>query len=126
MDTRSKILTVDQALALSPARPLVVVTGLFDLMRAAHVQALAAVRAQTSPAALLAVVLPCPSEVLSQAARAEMAAALRMIDYVVSADEPDVNRIAAALRPSAVVRLEDADAALVRELIAHVHRRQNG
>ncbi|MGO9256988.1 MAG: hypothetical protein ACLQU1_11890 [Bryobacteraceae bacterium] len=124
MDTRSKILTLESALALEPARPLAVAAGLFDVLRAAHARDLAEVRRRTSAGALMAVVLPHPDEVLSQRARAEMVAALRVIDYVVTANDADLDRIAAALHPTAVIRLEDADRQRVQQLIAHVHRRQ--
>jgi glycerol-3-phosphate cytidylyltransferase-like family protein len=124
MDSRNKILTLEEALALRPVRPFTVVTGLLDLLRAAHVRALQDVRRQTRAATLMAVVLPHPDAVLGQRERAEMAAALRVLDYVVTADVADLDRIAAALQPDAVARLEDADAARVRELIAHVQSRQ--
>lgn len=123
MDTRSKILTVESALALDPPRPLVMVSGLFDILRAAHTRDLADLR--RSPAsALMAVVLPGPAAMLGQRARAELVAALRMIDYVVAAADADLDPIAAALQPAAVVRLEDADRRRLQQLIAHVHRRQ--
>ena len=124
MDTRNKILTVEAALALAPARPLAVVAGLFDLVRSAHVRALRDVRDRTGAAALLAVVLPQAGTVQTQRVRAEMAAALCMIDYVVTTDVADLHRIAAALHADAVAHLEEDDAARVRELIAHVHSRQ--
>ena len=72
----------------------------------------------------MAVVLPHAEAVLSQRARTELVAALRVIDYVVTANDADLDRIAAALAPAAVVRLEDADRVRVRQLIAHVHSRQ--
>jgi bifunctional ADP-heptose synthase (sugar kinase/adenylyltransferase) len=124
MDTRDKILTLEGALSLQPARPLTIVTGLFDVLRASHVRELEDVRNRTSAAVLMAVVLPFPEALLSHAARTEMAAALRVLDYVVSADVSDLDRLTAALQPAAIVRLEDHDAARVRELIAHVHSRQ--
>jgi glycerol-3-phosphate cytidylyltransferase-like family protein len=124
MDTLSKILTLESALALEPARPLAVVAGLFDVLRAAHARDLAEVRRGTSAGTLMAVVLPHPDAVLSQRARAEMVAGLRVIDYVLTANDADLDRIAEALHPAAVVRLEDADRQRVHQLIAHVHRRQ--
>jgi glycerol-3-phosphate cytidylyltransferase-like family protein len=122
MDTRSKILTLDSALGLHPARPLAVVAGLFDILREAHVRELAEVRARTSGASLMAVVLPADGAVLNQYARVELVAAIRMIDYVLAATDADLDRIAGVLHPAVAVRLEDADR--VRQLIAHVHRRQ--
>ena len=124
MDTRAKILTLDSALALDAPRPLAVAAGLFDILRGAHTLELAGIRSRTSAAALMAVVLPDPSAVLSQRARAEMAAALRVIDYVVTADDADLDRIAAALCPDAIVHLEAADRLRGAQLIEHVRRRQ--
>jgi glycerol-3-phosphate cytidylyltransferase-like family protein len=124
MDTRSKILTLESALALDPPRPLVVVAGLFDVLRTTHVSDLAEARRRTSAGSLMAVVLRDSESVLNQRARAELVAALCVIDYVLTAQNADLDRIAAALHPIAVVRLEDADRRRVRQLIAHVHSRQ--
>jgi bifunctional ADP-heptose synthase (sugar kinase/adenylyltransferase) len=124
MDTRSKILTLESALALEPARPLALVSGFFDVLRAAHARDLAEVRHRASAGTLMAVILPHPAALLSQRARAEMVAALRVIDYVLTVNDADLDRIAAALHPAVVVRMEDADAERVHQLIAHVHRRQ--
>lgn len=124
MDTRSKILTLESALALAPARPLAIAAGLFDILRAAHARELAEVRRSTSAASLMAVVFPDERAVVGQRARVELVAALRVIDYVIAANETDLDRLAATLEPAAVVRLEDADRQRVHRLIAHVHRRQ--
>ena len=125
MDTRNKILTPAAALALSPARPLVVVKGYFDLLRAGHARELDEIRRRTSAATLLAVVLPLDHGLLPLAARAELVAALRMVDYVLPGDCKDWNRLVSSLRPEETVSLEDADVRRVRQLIEHVHRRQN-
>jgi len=70
-------------------------------------------------------VLPWEEAYMSQRARAEMAAALRVIDYVVAADMGDAAALVAALGPAEVVRLEAADRRRNRELIEHVHRRNS-
>lgn len=128
MDTRTKILTPQAARELRLPR-LVVVTGYFDLLRAAHVCDLEAVRCRTAAGAMLAIVLPWDQAVLGQRARAEMAAALRVLDYVVIPDENDaaggVSALLAALHPIEVVRLEMADARRNRELIEHVQQRHS-
>ena len=77
MDTRSKILTPAAALALRE-RPFAIVTGTFDVLRAAHACELE--EARTGAARLLVVVLPRAGELLPQRARAEMVAALRIVD----------------------------------------------
>jgi len=125
VDTRNKILTPAAALALSPPRPLVVVKGYFDLLRAGHVRELNEIRRRTSAATLLAIVLPLKHGLLPLAARAELVAALRMVDYVLRGDCEDLNRLVSLLRPAETVSLEDADMRRARQLIEHVHRRQN-
>ena len=122
MDTRSKILTLAEAASLPG--PLAMVTGHFDILRAAHIHALEALRSSAAGARLLAVVLPAPDEILAQPARAELVAALRVIDYVVIADAAEARRLADSLQPVEIVRLEAADALRARELKGHVHRRQ--
>jgi hypothetical protein len=118
MDTRNKILTLDATLRL-PRGEITLVSGYFDALRAAHTRDLAAL-----PRPLLAVVLPRAGELLSQRARAEMTAALRVIDYVVIAENKELDALVEALTPRQVVRMEARDAALVEQLIEHVHRRQ--
>jgi bifunctional ADP-heptose synthase (sugar kinase/adenylyltransferase) len=118
MDTRSKILTLAEAMELRP--PGAIVSGYFDVLRAEHARELAQVHHHP----LLAVVLPLAGEILSQRARAEMVAALRVVDYVVTADDSDVERLVNGLRPVEFVRLEAAHACRTRQLMEHVHRRQ--
>ena len=118
VDTRSKILSVAAALKLRP--PVALVTGYFDVLRVGDARELAAVRHHP----LLVVVLPLNNQILSQRARAEMVAALRVVDYVVTADDGDVERLVTGLRPVELVRLEAADADRARQLMEHVHRRQ--
>ena len=125
VDTRNKILTSAAAVALTPPRPLVVVKGYFDLLRAEHVRSLDEIRRRTSAATLLAVVLPLDHSVLALAARAELVAALRMVDYVLLGDCEDLDRLVSLLGPAETVSLEDADMRRARQLIEHVHRRQN-
>jgi bifunctional ADP-heptose synthase (sugar kinase/adenylyltransferase) len=122
MDTRSKILTAGNARSL--AGPLVVVAGWFDLLGAHHARELAAIRGRHGAARILAAVLPASGAIFNQLARAEMAAALRMIDYVVSIDDRDLPGLAAALQPVEIVRLEAAEVRRTHELRAHVRSRQ--
>jgi bifunctional ADP-heptose synthase (sugar kinase/adenylyltransferase) len=131
VDTRNKILTLDAALALD-ARPLIVVTGTFDLLGTALIAQLDAARTSMLPppsrcavlrtrtAALLAVVVPSAHQWLPASARAELAAALRMIDYVVIAEGAGFERLIQTLRPTAVVRMEEDDERRARQLIEHV------
>jgi glycerol-3-phosphate cytidylyltransferase-like family protein len=118
VDTRSKILTLAAALELRP--PIAIATGYFDVLRAEDARELGRVRHHP----LLVVVLPLANEILSLSARAEMVAALRVVDYVVTADDGDVERLVSELQPVEFVRLEAADAHRASQLIEHVHRRQ--
>lgn len=123
MDTRRKILTVEAVLQLAP--PLTIVTGYFDVLGAGHVRDLQQARALAPGQPLLAIVLPGAAPLLEQRARAELMAGLRVIDYVVSADERDSDRMIAAFPASQLVRLEAADERRSRQLMEHVRRRQS-
>jgi glycerol-3-phosphate cytidylyltransferase-like family protein len=122
VDTRSKILTSTAALAIS-ARPMVIVTGKFDVLRAAHARALGEARTRSGASALLTVVLPCEGELLPQRARAELAASLRVVDYVVAGGLMELKTLMQALGPAEVVSLEDVEERLSRELKDLVLRR---
>jgi hypothetical protein len=73
-------------------------------------------RERAAGAALVAVVLPLANGAQDQRARAELAAGLRMVDYVVVAGERDPDALIDSLRPAAIVRLEEAEARRAREL----------
>jgi hypothetical protein len=96
-----------------------VVTGYFDPLLAAHARELAAL-----PRPLLVAVLPRAGELLAQRARAELAAGLRVVDYVVIAEDTDADGLCKRLRASQVVRLEAADADRTRHLMEHVRDAQ--
>jgi hypothetical protein len=123
MDTRTKILSPESA-----PRACTVVTGAFDVLLAEDARDLAGIRASHPGRPLLVVVLPLPGELLPRRARAELVAALRMVDYVVIA--PDAAKAAAtssllaALQPAHLVRMEEAQAIRKKQLMDHVHRRQ--
>ncbi|MBZ5582515.1 MAG: hypothetical protein LAQ30_10000 [Acidobacteriia bacterium] len=119
MDTRSKILTLAAARQL-PAR-LAIAAGYFDVLRAEHARELSAIKEHAAP--LLVVVLPLEDGLLGQRARAELAAALRVVDYVVAAGNRDLEPLIDCLQPIRCARLECADARRRRELIEHVRRR---
>jgi hypothetical protein len=115
MDTRSKIVSAGAA----PAG-CTVAAGYFDVLRAEHARDLAAL-----PRPLLVVVLPLAGELMSQRARAEMAAALRMVDYVVIADTTDAAAFCERLAPARIVRMDADDERRTRELREHVRDRQS-
>jgi hypothetical protein len=119
MDTRSKIVNPE-----APPRACTVVTGAFDMVLAADARELAEIRARYPDRPLLVMVLPLPGSLLPQRARAELVAALRMVDYVVTAPDAATDALLAALEPAHLVRLEGAQAERKRQLMEHVHRRQ--
>jgi glycerol-3-phosphate cytidylyltransferase-like family protein len=108
VDTRSKILSFQEAIQLR-GQPLILVAGYFDVLRPAHIRDLENARRDMAAAKLLVAVLPRAGEWMSQSARAKMAAALRVIDYVVIAGKGDVEGLIERLRPDRVVRLEAAE-----------------
>ena len=119
MDTRTKILTPEAA-----PHACIVVTGAFDPVLAEDARELAEIRARYPDGPLLVVVLPLPGELLPGRARAELVAALRMVDYVVIAPDAATDALLATLEPAQLVRLEGAQAVRKRQLMEHVHRRQ--
>ena len=123
MDTRSKILTREAAERLSG--PLTLVTGYFDVLLAGHVRDLQTVRDRAPDQPMLVAVQPHPGEVLEPAVRAELVAALRVVDYVVTADHDHLEELIERLRPAEVVRLEATDVSRTRRLIEDAQRSQN-
>jgi type II secretory pathway predicted ATPase ExeA len=123
MDTRTKILSPEAA-----PRACTVVTGAFDPVLAEDVRELAGIRANHPDRPLLVVVSPLPGELLPRRARAELVAALRMVDYVVTAPDAATAAVTdswlASLEPAHLVRLEGAQAVRKRQLMDHVHRSQ--
>ncbi len=124
MDTRRKILSPAEARAL--VGPLTVVTGYFDVLGPEDIRELQAAAASGAERSrLLAVVLPLRDAALSARARAELVAALRMVDYVVAAEENEVDPLMEALRPGSLVRLDAGQTLRKKQFIEYVKRRQN-
>lgn len=123
VDTRTKILS-EPAAWPAFARPLVLVTGYFDILRAADVRELTALRGRAGGGTLLVLVLAHPGELSPPSDRAQLVAAMRMVDYVLTADPEDLDRLIGSLRPQERVSLEAGEARRTRQLIEHVHRRQ--
>jgi bifunctional ADP-heptose synthase (sugar kinase/adenylyltransferase) len=121
MDTRDKIVTPEALPALGLNAPAVA-TGYFDVLGPEHVAELEAL-AGAGP--LVVVVLPLDGELLAERTRAELVAALRAVDYVVAAKDPDPSGLLDLLRPSRVARLETADLRRRHELIEDVRRRHH-
>ncbi|HWB97481.1 MAG TPA: hypothetical protein VG672_12280 [Bryobacteraceae bacterium] len=131
MDTRNKILTREDAIELAQrlrreGTPLGVVTGHFDVLLAGLTRELECLRKKSGCGKLLAVVSSPAEPILSERARAEMAAALRVIDYVVTAAPGKREALLAALQIENVADFEPADERRSWQLVEHVHRRQAG
>ncbi len=124
MDTRTKIVGLDEARAAAArerrnGRRVRLVTGYFDPVLAAHASALEEM--SDSSAMFVAVGNPV-HELLGAAARAELVAGLRCVDYVVAGE---AGAVEAAVEPDETVHREQEDGRLARELILHVHGRQS-
>jgi bifunctional ADP-heptose synthase (sugar kinase/adenylyltransferase) len=121
MNTREKIV---EASALR-GRSVTLVTGYFDPLLAWHAERLSALRANADT--LVALVLPLENALLPTVARAELAAALRVIDYVLilaGADANAVESLIRELKPAQFFRLDEEELSLRGELMAHVRSRQ--
>lgn len=120
MDTRVKIVGPERLEAVRrDARRLKVVTGYFDPLLACHARRLAALR--RAGETLVVVVRDLAPALLPLRARAELVAALAVVDWVVAAEDPEP--IIAALRPDELVREEQADLERREELIRLVRSR---
>ena len=120
MDTRSKILDAGAAAAAADqarraGKTVKLVMGAFDPLLAAHARRL---REVAGEGAVLFVAVSEPTEPLLCAhARAELVAALGVVDYVVLGDAP--------IQPDEIYREETADARRTRDLIRNVQERQS-
>jgi glycerol-3-phosphate cytidylyltransferase-like family protein len=130
VDTRSKIVTASEV--ATAARNTAVVVGHFDVLGVEHARALAEVRARSSQ--VVAIVLPAtlaPSkgapEILSQPDRARMAAALRVIDYVIIAGPngrpAGLDDLLTTLTPSEIVRFDDIEADVLSRRLRRLKER---
>jgi glycerol-3-phosphate cytidylyltransferase-like family protein len=128
LDTRSKLISPDQVTALaarlkSQSARIAVVTGYFDPLLPAHARALAGVRSDTACTTLVVVLLPSLDALLSAQARAELAAALSMVDYVIIASDGHVGELVERLGTDILIPREALDVSERRQLIEHVQRR---
>jgi glycerol-3-phosphate cytidylyltransferase-like family protein len=113
VDTRSKILETAPS---SFRRPLLLVTGYFDVLRAEHARRLRQAREDAGASTVMVIVRRRAGELLSQRARAEMVAALRGVDYVALGELPGV-------QPDSILHLEDEHERQSAELRALVLER---
>jgi bifunctional ADP-heptose synthase (sugar kinase/adenylyltransferase) len=96
------------------------VTGFFDPLLAAHARRLEEI-ARRGGALLVAIQDP-PRPLLVAQARAELVAALAVVDYVILAGTPAPG-LAESIEADAVFHEEAADQCRTQELIQHVHDR---
>ena len=129
MDTRSKIISLEQAGQLAAplraeGRRLIVAAGCFDVLQAAHARFLGSLRADG--ASLLVVVYDDPSlcrllgqtqPLLAEQARAQMVAALGAVDYVLIWGQPDLDPLLELLQPDQVERNTPGERNIIGEVI---------
>jgi hypothetical protein len=119
LDTRNKIISAARACELLDRNQCSVVTGYFDPLLAVHARRLKDLAKQHSP---LLIALSDPANpIVPAAARAELLAALEVVDYVVLLSDNLVERFAAF----AISREEDADRIRSSVLIELAKARQN-
>ncbi len=125
MDTRTKIVTEARALEIlnqlrSAGIAVKAATGYFDVLLASHIHALR--DAANGSGKLFALVVNPPNPLLPQSARAELAAAVALIDYVI-AIPGDGAGLLTRFAPGEISRLEAGDLERTRKLVEHVRRR---
>lgn len=122
MDSRSKILSLEALEKLREhAGRLKVVTSYMDPLVAGNARRLDELK---QPGDTLLVVITEPDHpILPAAARAELAAALAVVDCVVLAG-PDLPALLEKLQPDELIREEAADEGRRQDLIRLVHSRQ--
>ncbi len=113
LDTRAKIVGADAALEAAQRGHTAIVTGHFDPLLVEHARRLRDIRAGSD--SLIVVLLNPPDPILSSQARAELVAALDVVDYVVLPAQLNL--------PPGVFREESTHKARFDHLVQYVHRR---
>lgn len=126
MDTRDKIINCEHAAALATqfradGVSIQVVTGYFDVLVAGHVRRLRQIAGAAHK--LFVIVLDPPAPVLAARARAEMVAALSMVNYVIPAGKQAPEALLSRFADAEIVREESADLLRAECLSQHVQRR---
>lgn len=115
LDTRTKI--VASVEVVRDGRPLTLISGYFDPLHCAQIQRL---RNHCGDGRqIVALVCELADSLLPLRARAELAASLSCVDYVVT----DAGVAAAILQPDTFVDEREAHSSSARELAQHVVRR---
>ena len=126
MDTRTKIVSMEYAAAAARSgraagKPVTLVGGFFDPLLAAHARRLAEIAPRGG--ALFVALQDPPLPVLPAQARAELVAALCMVDYVILPG-PLAPGLADWIPAEAVFSEEAADQRRTQDFIQRVHDRQ--
>jgi hypothetical protein len=111
LDTRKKIVDADRAARIALGGGTLV-SGYFDPLMVAHAERLAALKIDDKD--LLALIATPDKPIFPAAARAELVASLRCVDYVAELTD--------SLTPQ--VRFEREDSERFAALVKHVHARQ--
>jgi hypothetical protein len=119
VNTREKILTLDQARAAAAGMPVTAFVTHLEVLQADHIRALEAASAESAPGKLFLVLTDPPSPLVALEDRAEVAAGLRMVDYVVPAAAGRVPALD-AIHPHRIIEDEEEDCGRIRRLIEHV------
>jgi len=125
MDTRSKILDPSGALKYLSGlgdSSFLIARGSFDVLRAEHCRRLAEKEEQPEKLIVLVTDDENPRQtVLDARTRAELVAALEVVDYVVIRGEAEADRFISSLSPTRVIEPEIPP---LRDIIADVLRRR--
>ncbi|MBI3698526.1 MAG: hypothetical protein HY238_27250 [Acidobacteria bacterium] len=115
MDTRTKIIDLDQAKTLAARRPLTIAHGAFDVLLVDHARALSRL---CSPDSTLLVVVYQDAPILNPQARALLVAALACVDYVLVWPQSSLDSVLQDLRPARVEQVPDE-----RNIIVEIQKR---
>lgn len=129
MDTREKIVTITETPRIVEklrrrGHHAILVSGFFDVLTADHVRSLRALGSCRRKVALIVALVPPPEPLLPPRARAELVAALGMVDYVTLIDSDKIETELEQIHADEIVHEETADLARLRALIEHVQLRQ--
>jgi hypothetical protein len=123
VDTRRKIVGAVEAAAIA-AGGATVVSGYFDPLIAWHARWLAGFKKPARP--LLVLIATPENPILAAPARAELVASLGVVDYVAEFPPELSKELAQILGGVEIIRIENQDRELFRDLLELVHSRQNG
>lgn len=123
MNTRDKILTLEQAPAVAALQPVTAFVTHLEVLRADHIRKIEAAAASSAPGKLFLILTDPPATPLTPLPdRVDVAAGLGMVDYVIPAPG-GAQPVLAALHPVRIIEDEAEDRGRTRQLIEHVRQR---